>query len=153
MDMPQLSPGHKRFEELAGTWEGKETMYPSHWDPKGGTAKGRTTSRVAVGGFALVSDYLQERDGVITFQGHGVYSFDPRNELYTLYWVDSIGSPPEVFTGAFEGKVLTVGHGGKGMQVRLIYDLSQPQVMASSMEMSQDGVEWKKLFDAEYQRS
>jgi hypothetical protein len=153
MEMPQLSPGHKKFEDLAGEWKGNETMYPSHWDPKGGVAKGKTTSRVAVGGFALVSDYLQERDGVITFQGHGVYSYDPRSELYTLYWVDSIGSPPEVFTGKFEGNVLTLGHEGQPMRVRLIYDLSKPGFMASSMEMSQNGVEWKKLFDAEYQRS
>ncbi len=153
MDMPQLSPGHKRFQELAGKWEGKETMYPSHWDPNGGTCKGRNMNTVALGGFALVSDYEQQRDGVVTFRGHGVYTYDPQTGLYSLYWVDSIGSHPELFTGNFEGKVLTLGHDRQPMQVRLVYDLSKPNLMASSMEMSQDGEKWQKLFDAEYAKA
>ena len=39
-------------------------MTPSEWDPKGGYAVGRTPSRVALGGFAIVADDEQEREAV-----------------------------------------------------------------------------------------
>jgi len=153
MDMPRPGPGHARFEQLAGRWEGTETMYPSDWDPNGGTANGATTSRLALGGFALVSDYQQTRDGKPTFAGHGVYTFNPKTGAYLLHWFDSMGSPAEVFTGGFEGDVLSMSHGGPGMHARLRWDLSRPGVMQSRMEMSSDGVTWNTLFDGEYRRA
>lgn len=153
MEMPKPTPEHLRLKTLEGHWEGEETMHPSQWDPKGGTAIGRTQSRLALNGFALISDYEQEREGVITFTGHGVWSVDPKNELYTLHWFDCMGSPPEVFTGGFEDQKLTVAHGGPGMHARLTYDLSDPQRMLSSMEMSRDGVTWNTLFEGCYQRT
>ncbi|MHC4092753.1 MAG: DUF1579 family protein [Planctomycetota bacterium] len=152
MDMPQPSPGHRKLQLLVGRWEGDENMYASQWDPTGGTAFGRTTSRWGLGGFALISDYEQERDGTITFSGHGVYTYDVRLEQYSLFWVDSMGSPPEVFVGGFTGDVLTLSHAGPPMHVRLTWDFTEPGVLASSMEMSDDGVTWNKLFDAEYRR-
>lgn len=102
MEMPRTTPGHVRLEQLAGHWEGEEQMPPSQWDPKGGTAIGRTRNRVALNGFAMISDYEQERDGVITFTGHGVLSFEPKRDLYSLHWFDCMGSPPEVFLGHCE---------------------------------------------------
>jgi len=137
---------------MAGIWEGTETMSPSPWDPQCGTAVGRTESRIAVGGFGLVSDYEQTRDGTVTFSGHGIYTFDPQSELYAMTWIDSIGSPPEHFTGAFVDDVLILGHGGPPMHVRMRADYSQPDRMASLMEMSEDGRTWKKLFDGVYHR-
>ncbi|TFG46367.1 MAG: DUF1579 domain-containing protein [Gemmatimonadales bacterium] len=152
MHMPTPSTGHKKFELMAGTWEGTETMYPSPWDPKGGTAVGRTESRIAVGGFGLVIDYRQMRGDAVTFTGHGIYTFDPKSELYAMTWIDSMGSPPEHFTGAFIDDVLVLGHGGPPMHVRMRSDYTQPNQIASSMEMSEDGRSWKKLFDGAYHR-
>jgi hypothetical protein len=107
---------------------------------------------VALGGFALVSDYEQQRDGKTTFSGHGAYTYDPEQQIYTLYWLDSTGSRPEVFTGTFTGDVLTLGHAGPPMHVRLTWDLTMMGRLASKMEMSEDGVTWNTLFDAEYRR-
>jgi len=152
MEMPKPSAGHRRLEILAGDWEGEETMYPSPWDPKGGMAIGRTKGRLAVDGFALVSDYEQERNGTTTFSGHGVYTYDPKAELYSLHWIDSMGSPMEVFSGEFNGDILTLSHSGPPMHVRLTWDLSEPGQMASNMEMSNDGETWNRLFDAVYRR-
>ena len=152
MDMPTPSTGHRRLEMLTGRWEGNETMYPSQWDPNGGRAVGRTTSRLALNGLALISDYEQEREGTITFSGHGVYTYDPKTDRYSLFWFDSMGSPPEVFAGGFTGDVVTLSHGGPPMHARLTWDLTRSGCMASKMEMSEDGVTWNKLFDAEYRR-
>lgn len=152
MEMPKPGPGHLKLEILAGNWVGEEKMYPSQWDPKGGTAVGRTKNWLALGGFVLLSDYEQERDGVITFSGHGVMSFDPEKELYAFYWFDCMGSPPEVFEGRFDGGILTIAHGGPGMHARFTYDMSEPPYMVTQMEMSQDGTEWKTLFEGRYER-
>lgn len=148
MEMPKPTAEHRKLEKIAGDWEGEEKMSPSPWDPKGGTALGRIKSRMAVGGFALINDYEQERDGKITFSGHGVFTYDLKEQLYTLTWFDCMGVPPEVFKGRFEGEVLRLSHGGPGMHVRLTYDLSETGHLSTSMEMAQDGVNWTKLFDA-----
>jgi len=152
MEMPKPSSGHARLEELAGAWEGEEQMYPSPWDPKGGTAIGRTNTRVALGGFALIGDYEQERGGHITYAGHVVWTYNPKSDICSLNWFDSMGSPPEVFTGRFEGKVITVAHGGPGTHARLTYDLSEPGILKTKMEMSQDGAAWATFFDGRYAR-
>lgn len=151
MGMPKPSEHHLRLRELAGRWEGHETMHPSPWDPKGGAATGRTSSCLALGGFAVITDYEQERDGVVTFTGHGVWTYDAEDGCYVLHWFDCMGSPPEVFRGNFTGSVLAVSHGGR-MHVRLTYDFTQPDRMTSRMEMSADGAEWKTLFDGVYER-
>ena len=94
-------------------------MHPSQWDPKGEVAIGRNRQHLSLGGFALITDYEQERDGAITFTGHGVYTYDPKGNGYTLHWFDCMGSPPEVFVGGFEGEVFTLAHGGPGMHARM----------------------------------
>jgi len=152
MEMPKPSAGHLRLEKLAGHWEGEEKMYPSQWSPQGSTAVGRTKNSMALSGFALIGDYEQEHNGVITFTGHAVYTFDPKQELYSLHWFDCMGSPPEVFTGKFDGDVLTLAHGGPGMHARMTYDLTDPEIMLSSMEMCPDGLDWKRLFEGRYRR-
>ena len=153
MEMPVPTEHHAKLEMMAGQWRGTETMYPSQWDPKGGTATGRNDIRMALNGFAAVTDYEQERDGAITFRGHGVMTYDAAEACYVLHWFDGIGSPPEVFKGTFEGDVLTVSHGGPGMHARLTYDLSQAGILRSRMEMSHDGTEWATFFDCDYHRT
>jgi hypothetical protein len=153
MEMPKPTLEHVKLERLAGHWEGEEMMHPSPWDPKGGTAIGRTRSRLALNGFAVISDYEQERNGAIVFTGHGVWSFEPKGSLYTLHWFDCMGTAPEVFVGRFDGDGLAVTHGGPGMHARMTYHWTDPQHMLTRMEMSQDGAIWKTLFDGNYRRT
>ena len=153
MSMPTPSDGHRLLARLVGQWEGEETMHPSQWDPNGGVATGRNHNRLGLGGFAVLSDYEQERDGVITFTGHGVYTYSPESDEYILHWFDCMGSPPEVFGGRFEGDVLILSHGGPGMHARMTYDLSASGTMKAMMEMSPDGEDWKVLFEATYKKT
>ena len=152
MDMPMPSDGHRELARLVGQWEGDETMHPSQWDPKGGVATGRNSNRLGLGGFVVLSDYEQHRDGAVTFTGHGVYTYSSEEDLFTLHWFDSMGSPPEVFVGGFNDDVLSLAHGGPGMHVRMTSDFSTEGEMKARMEMSQDGTAWKVLFDALYRR-
>lgn len=153
MEMPKLAPGHSFFERMAGQWSGDVKMYPSPWDPKGGTAPASTRIQVQLNGFVAIGDYDQKKDGVTAYAGHSVFTYDAENDLYTLHWFDSIGSPPEVFTGKRVGQVLTLAHGGPGMHARLTYDLTDQAELKSSMEMSQDGAHWQKFLDVSYRKS
>lgn len=153
MDMPKPTPGHTNLERLAGNWEGEEKMFPSEWDPKGGVAKGRTKSRLSLDGFAVIGDYQQERNGAVTYSGHSVFTFDPKANMYSVHWFDCMGSPPEVFTGALKGDLLTMAHGGPGMHARLTYDFSDAKQLQTKMEMSKDGAAWNTLFEGRYKRA
>lgn len=153
MDMPQPSEAHSLLRRFAGDWHGAETMHPSPWDPEGGEAVGHSHARVALNGFAVVVDYEQERDGRVTYRGHGVYAYDKDTGDYLLHWFDSIGGTLESFRGSFEGDVLTVSHPGPPMHARLTYDLSEPGLMRTRMEMSPDGETWGTLFDGSYRRA
>jgi len=151
--MPELTPGHQMLEKFSGNWRGEEKMYPSQWDPKGGTAVGIMGCRLDLNGFASICDYRQEREGKVTFTGHSVMTFNSKTGLYRMHWFDCIGSEPEVFTGSFDGESIVMAHGGPGMHARMTYDFSDSPELRSKMEMSQDGKAWMTLFDGHYTRS
>ncbi|HEY2412562.1 MAG TPA: DUF1579 family protein, partial [Pirellulaceae bacterium] len=110
MDMPKPGEAHRKIQKLVGNWLGEEKLFPSPWDPKGGTAQARVSNRLALGGFAVIQDYEQLRGGAATFAGHGVFSFNPHDSTYSMHWWDSMGSPPNNFVGKFDGDVLTLTH-------------------------------------------
>ena len=91
MSMSELTPGHAQFKKFVGAWVGTENMLPSHWDAAGFVAEGRNTGRLALGGFAMINDYEQRRDGKVTFTGHGVLTYDPDRDQYQMTWFDFSG--------------------------------------------------------------
>ena len=125
MGMPTAGEAHKRLEKLIGEWNGEEVMEPSQWDPKGGTAIGRITNRAALDGFNVIQDYQQERDGQVTFRGHGVFGWDMATQDYVLHWFDSMGMSPNEFRGRFEGDVLTMTSRSAMGHSRTVTDLGQ----------------------------
>ena len=97
---PQPTPEHRKLARLAGTWKGTENMQPSQWCPEGMKADGVTRSRVALGGFCVVSDYEQSMAGKVTYSGHGVYTIDPESKEVVLHWFDSMAGMREEFRGS-----------------------------------------------------
>jgi hypothetical protein len=59
-----------------------------------------------------------------------------------MHWFDSMGSPAEVFKGAFNGDVLTVSHGGP-MHARMTYDFSQGAAKNHVQDGNVEG--WQEL--------
>ncbi len=152
MEMPRPTEAHRRLERLVGQWGGEEHMHPSPWDPAGGTALARNVRRRALDGFAVIGDYEQERDGVVNFRGHGVFTWDARDERYVLHWWDSMGMPPNVFVGSFEGDVLTMTSESHGGHTRMRYEFVGDAEMTSRMEMSPDGEHWSVWMEGRYSR-
>lgn len=152
MEMPKLGEAHEAFQRMAGIWKGRETLFPSPWDPKGGPAEGEVTNTVALGGFILQHHYVQRREGKITFEGHGVYSWDTASSSYHLMWWDSMGSPPNLFVGNFDGDVLTLTSESPMGKNRAIWDYSNGKC-TFRMEVSPDGQQWFTFMSGEYARS
>lgn len=152
MEMGKAGDAHAKLARMAGDWTGEEVMSPSMWDPAGGTAVGRVSNRTAIDGLVLVQDYEQERDGKISFRGHGVFSYDAGEEIYVLHWWDSMGIPPNVFKGYFEGDVLTMTSSGAMGHSRTVFEFVGDDGYKFRMEMSMDGSQWGTLMQGSYKR-
>ena len=154
MDMPGPTEAHKKLETFAGNWSGTENMHPSPWAPEGTTATGYSKSRVDLDGFVVISDYHQENEGKTTYSGHGIYTYDQKAQCVALYWFDCMGTKPNVFRGTFEGETITLisdesTEGGPHFS-RFHYDLGTPGKMTYSMEVSENGEDWKTFVDGTY---
>lgn len=150
MEMPQPTEAHAWLEKLAGSWTGTEILSPSPWDQKGGTAKGFVENRMALGGFSLIQDYRQEREGQVTFEGHGVFTYDGERDEYVLHWFDSMGTGVNEFRGQREGDHLSLEHSGPQGHSRCVFDLRQEGTYAFRMQFSPDGSVWMNFMEGSY---
>ena len=153
MDMPKPGEEHRRLGKLVGVWKGEEKLSPSPWDPVGGTATGKVENRSALDGFAVIQEYEQERNGAVSFRGHGVFCWDSAQNSYLFQWIDSMGMPPSDFRGTFEGDVLTLSNKGPMGQSRAVFDLRDKDVYRFRMEISPDGNQWLTFMDGRYERA
>ncbi len=154
MEMPTVNENHHKLEALAGTWTGDETIHPSPWNPNGGPAVGAFENRLDLDGFFLINDYVETRDGQVTYRGHGVYGWDDKESCYTMYWFDSMGGGGYAIParGTWEGDTLTFEHKTPLSYVRYIYKVGDG-VFDFRIDNSKDGVEWTTFMDGHYVRS
>ena len=152
MEMPRPTRAHQELQRIAGDWIGKERIYPSQWDPKGGDAVGRVHNTPALDGFAVIQDYEQEKEGKVIFRGHGVFTWNQQEECYVLYWFDSSGMPGSLFKGSFENSLLTLLHHNPQAHVRAVWDFRAKDRYTYRLEMSPDGNSWSPFLDGSYDR-
>jgi len=151
--MPTVTDQHRKLTALSGTWTAQETIHPSPWDPKGGTATGRVESRIDLDGFYLTTDYVQERGGQVTYRGHGVYGYDATEKYYTMHWFDSMGSPCSTpARGRWEGDKLTFEQRNPMGHSRYIYTFEKDGRYKFVIENSQDGKQWATFMEGTYIR-
>jgi hypothetical protein len=154
MEMPKPTEQHRKLELWTGSWVADETLHPSPWDPKGGKAKGKITGRLALDGFWAIVDYEQERDGKVTYKGHGLYGWDPSRKAYLMYWFDSMGMDPGgPALGTWEGNRLVFEMQSKMGHHRYVYELKGPDRYAFAMDHSQDGKSWSTMMDSEFRKT
>jgi hypothetical protein len=153
MEMPRPRDEHRKLQSLAGSWTGEETMHPSPWDPKGGTATGRIESRLDLDGFFLLSDYVQECGGRPSYRGHGVFGYDPAERCYTMHWFDSMSATTtQPARGRWEGNVLTLEQRTPMGHSRYVYTFEGEGRYAFRLENSQDGERWATFMEGRYRR-
>ena len=152
MDMPKPGPEHKQIAKLVGNWVGDETLAPSPFDAKGGSAKARVTNKLALDGFVVVQDYEQTRNGAVSFRGHGVFAWDPVKKCVALSWFDSMGGIPQTFTGNFKGDVLEMTSPHPMGHAKCTFDVSGG-AYKFSLSMSEDGKQWMPFMSGAYRKS
>ncbi len=154
MEMPTPGRPHQVLARMAGRWEGTEVMHPSPWAPEKFEATGVVVAEMKLGGFFLISDYEQKVGGHTTFQGHGVYGWEPRQERFTMHWFDTMGGDPGApALGIFEEDRLQfvnqhpMGHG------RYTYEFLGDGQYTFTLEMSADGESWTIMMEGTYTRT
>ncbi len=154
MEMPQPNENHRRLRALVGDWTGEETLHPSPWDPSGGSATSRVTSRLDLEGFFLITDYVEERGGEVTYRGHGVFGWDPAGNCYTMHWFDSMGSgAPAPARGRWDGNRLVFEQATPTGHSRYVYLFEAEGRYTFRIENSRDGREWKPIMEGRYTRA
>jgi hypothetical protein len=152
--MPKPDENHAKLQRLAGTWTGEEKMNPSPWGP-GGTAIGRYQCRMAVDGFFLIQDYVQETDGKPSYHGHGILGWDGEKKAFAWYWVDSMGQVPAAPSrGQWTGDTLVMEHEPMGgRRGRYTYQFSGDAALLFKIENSQDdGKSWQTFMEGKYRK-
>jgi len=150
MQMTTPTPEHRMLEKLVGDWTGRETMSPAPWDPTGGPALGRVSNRMRLDGLAVVQEYEQERNGGISFRGHGVFHYDMNEKDYVMNWWDSMGMGNQTFRGQFIDDVLSMVAAGPMGHTRCTFDVKEAGRYAFVMEVSQDGSNWMTAMTGDY---
>ena len=153
MDMPKVTDAHRMLERLAGRWSGQEKLSPSPWDPAGGMAIARINNRIALGGFAVIQDYEQERNGEVSFHGHGVFQYDANQKNYVLHWFDSMGMGANEFRGDCKDNVYTFMSKSPQGENRVTFDFRQNGKYTFKLEASMDGKQWMTFMDGTYTKS
>ena len=153
MDMPRPTAEHEKLKLFAGTWDGEETIYPSPMDPAGGGARARVENRLALDNFIVVQEYAQERNGVVAFRGHAVFSYDAMRKQYVMDWWDTYGQGRSEYRGIFHDDTIELVSDtpmGKG---RATFDFPRGDKYTFKMEISMDGKVWVPFMEGQYTRA
>jgi len=150
-----LPPEQRRLnDQMTGTWLGELRSFPSPWDPAGGVAAGRTQCRTALGGRAVVSDYAEERDGAVTFRGHGYYAWDAQHRVYRMYWFDTVQPTPLLVPaeGCWPARELTFSVRTDVAEHRYVYDFVDKDFYVFRIDLRRAGDDWRTYARGEYAR-
>ena len=109
--MRLMQPGepHEKLKQHAGEWEATTRVWMGGPGTPAQEAKGTAVSRPILGGRFMQMDYSGSMMGM-PMTGLGFMGYDNARNLYTSYWLDSMGTTVHSSKGQFdaEGKVLTL---------------------------------------------
>lgn len=142
---PEMADLRRFFPDV--TWSG--TIHPGGMGPGTPemTAAGQGRHAVIQDGRWIVGDYEQDQfllDGsfVLTWQLHLVTGWAPETGDYRATIADNYGHAA-VYCGSIEGDRLTLTTiGDEPVRLRLVWDLTAPDVIVWRNEMSADGAPW-----------
>jgi Protein of unknown function (DUF1579) len=143
---------HARLAAFAGEWNGEEMVFPSRWTA-GGPATSHVVARMDLGGFYLIQDSVQMRDGKQVFATHGIFTFDREDRTYKLFWYDSLGyTPPSPASGGWVGKTLTLVRGSLRGNARHVYEIIDDNSYSLKIQFSPDAEGWADVLTGVYRR-
>lgn len=143
---------HRRLAAFSGEWSGEETVFASRW-ADGGPATAKVIAKVALGGFCLIQDTAQTRDGSASFATHGVFTYDREARLYKLFWHDSLGyNSPAPASGGWKDNTLTLVRGSLRGNARHVYEIIDDDSYSMKIQFSPDAEGWADVLTGVYRR-
>lgn len=151
--MPTLTEQHRRLHAFAGTWTGDEIVADSRWQ-KGGPATGAVTARVDLGGFFVLQDHVETRDGQVAFAVHAAFTFDEATDEVVLFWFDSYGFvPPSPARGRFVGDELVLERSSPRGRARHTYRFEDETTYSLVLESAPPEGEFAPVMRGTYRRT
>jgi hypothetical protein len=136
--MPKPGPEHELLKQEAGTWDAVVEITPGPGAPVQ-KSTGVETARVGCGGLCLITDFKGEMMGM-TFEGHGVTTWDPAKKKYVGTWTDSMSrglaigeSTYDPATKASTGWMEGADHTGAVMKMRSKVEWTGPTTRVFTM--------------------
>ena len=121
--MPMLTGHHRQLHRFAGRWAGEETIAATPWIA-GGEAEARVEMHVGLGGFYVLQNYRQLRDGEERLSAHALLTWNAEADCVAMFWFDSIGHVPETpATGEWHGDTLVLTRSSRRGVARHTYEL------------------------------
>jgi len=158
--MPKPAPEMtKLIKAMSGTWTVTEKHYPNPMMPNGGTGKGTAVLTPGPGDLSLVEKYHSSGAMGGSFNGMGVFWWDPKVQAYRGLWCDTM-TPSGCDNGGttkWEGDNLVgsmeADMGGQKMVSRFTYSDWKPNSFVMTMEMGTDPKSLAKAMTITYTRA
>jgi Protein of unknown function (DUF1579) len=147
---PPATPGpeQKNLARFAGTWKMEGTMQTSPLGP-GGPMTGTETCKMFEGGWHIVCD-SSGTGPMGAMKGHALMTYDRNAKQYRYFAINNMPDA-EMATGTLSGDTWTwtskMDMGGKTIQSRFTLTHVSPTVQTYKWEMSEDGTNWKPIFE------
>lgn len=151
MEMSKPTDAHRKLQSLVGIWKAEEKMFPP-WEPKGVMVVSHVNNRSALDGLAVIQDYEVAMEGIVNFRGHGIFTWDPINQMYVLHWFDSMEPRANVFQGAFDNKKLAMTSKSQQGYTRASWEIISDKSYIYKLESSGDGNQWQAMVEGSYSR-
>lgn len=144
---------HQKLQAFAGNWRGDETMSGAPWGEPG-KAQGFIGASSDLNGFFVMLEYRQLRASGVTFKARAIFGYDEPEQLYKLYWFDSLGfAPIAPATGQFNGNVLALTRTSMRGTTRHSYTFLDTDSFKLDVDFSPDqGVTWSSVVSGIYRR-
>ena len=99
--MPKPGAEHQLFKMDEGTWDATVELTPGPGAPPM-TSKGVEVNTIGCGGMCLITDFKGEMMPGMTFQGHGLATWDAIKKKYSGSWTDSMSQGLALTEGTWD---------------------------------------------------
>jgi hypothetical protein len=133
-----------------GIWRGDEKLRFGGVEE---TAVGSWTVRAALDGHVLLVDYVEEQSGRAVYSGHGVHTWDKRENTYKSFWYDDKGGIQISTQAALEGNTYRyVGNDGPLGRAHFTY-VFHDDSFDFTIAYTKDGTTFETMHEGRYQRT